>query len=482
MAVSWNFVKHWTFLFKKIRKYTWYTAFYLRNYKTYYFAVWVYRELSLNGEPGTTVPLGVVETFSLKRKSYQESLDAAAHADNHSLNPSMYEQKAKKPAFEPLPSSDIRTKFASIFLAAYNDFDKDEFSLLLQQHCVPELIMSVESVGLKKFNPKGAKFFELRGQETVVSFWDCLCQSTPDHIFKIYNTKVKVLANDYTSIVCGFTFSGTRVFKVSGLDDNCNKRVIYSMERSSSVIVGTTGKYTSNNSSLLRTVLNNSAAAGILPHDGVGTITDSASPAGEGGACLAGFLGPGNISMYGAYSLGGLGGVDGAGGTVQTAGHSHSHGHSHIQSQSYANSPSCSTRSCSPATSHSGTQSSAVFPALNCAAGAGGGTIAAGKDAGTAAASIAAAAAGLPHMQVSMYPAPHRVIASVVPDAYQGTISDTDVPQEDLVNVPRHVPSSLRISGNSDAPSERTAIGTLTYYVNPSKKIYKIYFAHSLRA
>jgi len=135
--------------------------------------------------------------------------------------------KKSKKAVDML-KNDVRSKYATIFAEAFNNFDKIEFKEILKQYCELDLFVIYELIGL---NPLGSpKYIEVRGLDTVVSFWDSLFTTIPDSVFNVHSTKYKVLPNDYTSIVCAFSFRGTKVYNMAGVENNTAKNVMITQD------------------------------------------------------------------------------------------------------------------------------------------------------------------------------------------------------------------------------------------------------------
>lgn len=126
--------------------------------------------------------------------------------------------------------NDIRRKYPTIFSEAFNNFDRFEFGEILKLYCEDDLLAIYEFVG---HNPFGSpRYMEVRGRETVVTFWDSLFTTIPDSVFNVHSTKYKVLPNDYTSITCAFSFRGTKVYNIAGVENNTSKNVVITAEKS----------------------------------------------------------------------------------------------------------------------------------------------------------------------------------------------------------------------------------------------------------
>jgi hypothetical protein len=123
-------------------------------------------------------------------------------------------------------SSDIRRRFVSMFANMLNNFDKDGFAALIAAHCVEDLVVISEHVGPN--NPNGPNYIEIRGQPSVVSFWDAMFRAIPDGIFRFHSTKLKILASDYSCVVGGWTFEGTKMFTIQSLEEHVQQRVLLS--------------------------------------------------------------------------------------------------------------------------------------------------------------------------------------------------------------------------------------------------------------
>jgi hypothetical protein len=130
-----------------------------------------------------------------------------------------------------LSDDDIRTKYARIFCEIFNDFERESFSAIVQNYCEPELLVIYEFVGDNPYG--GPSYIEVRGLDTVVMFWDNVLKTIPDALFVIHATKYKVLPNGFTSIVCSFTFKGTKVYTMPGLEVHNDEKVIVSIDKMS---------------------------------------------------------------------------------------------------------------------------------------------------------------------------------------------------------------------------------------------------------
>jgi len=127
--------------------------------------------------------------------------------------------------------SDIRARYPEIFSQIFNNYDKLSFSRIMNNYCEDDLLVIYEYVG--GINPYGPSYLEVRGLEAVVVFWDSLLSSIPDSLFEVFTTKFKVLPNDFTSIVCTFSFKGTKMYEISGVDENSERSVVVSFEKMS---------------------------------------------------------------------------------------------------------------------------------------------------------------------------------------------------------------------------------------------------------
>jgi hypothetical protein len=130
-----------------------------------------------------------------------------------------------------LSDDDIRTKYARIFCEIFNDFERESFSAIVRNYCEPDLLVIYEFVGDNPYG--GPSYIEVRGLDTVVLFWDSVLKTIPDALFVIHATKYKVLPNSYISIVCSFTFRGTKVYMIPGLEVHVDEKVIVSIEKMS---------------------------------------------------------------------------------------------------------------------------------------------------------------------------------------------------------------------------------------------------------
>jgi hypothetical protein len=128
-----------------------------------------------------------------------------------------------------IPDHDIRTKFPDIFCTAFNNYDREKYAHIIKNYCEEELLVIYDYVGFNPYN--WPKYLEVRGRDTVVVFWDTLLTSYPDSIFQIHATKYKVLPNDFTAVVCSFSFKGTKIYNMTGVDNNFDESVVVSFEK-----------------------------------------------------------------------------------------------------------------------------------------------------------------------------------------------------------------------------------------------------------
>lgn len=129
-----------------------------------------------------------------------------------------------------LSSNDIRTKYAEMFVNVMNDFDREAFVGMEKKYCVEDLLVIYEMVGLNPYG--GPSYIEVRGVSAVAHFWENVLSTIPDALFVIHNTKYKVLPNDFMSIVCSFTFQGTKVYRMPGIEQYGNdEKVVVSMQQ-----------------------------------------------------------------------------------------------------------------------------------------------------------------------------------------------------------------------------------------------------------
>lgn len=157
-----------------------------------------------------------------------DSMEVECHAQPKVLPKPMSNKKFTK---KLLTDRDIRTRFANMFSSAFNNFDKDYFVQILRNYCEEDLLVIYEYVGVNPYN--SPNYIEVRGFETVAVFWDGLLTTIPDSLFEIHSTKYKILPNDFTSIVCTFSFGGTKVYGLKGIDGTANRNVIVSCDRAS---------------------------------------------------------------------------------------------------------------------------------------------------------------------------------------------------------------------------------------------------------
>ena len=115
-----------------------------------------------------------------------------------------------------IPEDDIRRRIAPIFADAFNKCDKSIFEDLLNKYATQDCMIVYRYVGNE--NPYGSSYVEAMGREAIAALWDTLFCSIPDSIFELHETKIRILATDFSSISCKFVFTGTKLFHISGDD------------------------------------------------------------------------------------------------------------------------------------------------------------------------------------------------------------------------------------------------------------------------
>mmetsp|Transcript_92251 Transcript_92251/g.180731 ORF Transcript_92251/g.180731 Transcript_92251/m.180731 type:complete len:343 (+) Transcript_92251:128-1156(+) len=139
-----------------------------------------------------------------------------------------------------LDASDVRTKYIEIFADMLNNFEKSTFPTLAGKYCTNDLIVIWEVVGE---NPYGhPSYMEVRGVETFSKFWENVTHMVPDALFRIHSTKYKVLPNNYISIVSGYTFAGTKMYGMRGIEMH-DEKVVISMGKPDVINDGTSSKF-----------------------------------------------------------------------------------------------------------------------------------------------------------------------------------------------------------------------------------------------
>ncbi|KAJ1432669.1 hypothetical protein B484DRAFT_447691 [Ochromonadaceae sp. CCMP2298] len=149
-------------------------------------------------------------------------------------------QPGKKPKFISLSSDsqaeggdgggievtkdDVRAQCSRIFSTAFNNFDKIDFAKLLDHHCQKDCIIVYEYVG--KVSPHGPKYIEIRGLDAILVFYDSMFSAIPDSLFTVHSTRLKVLQNGYSSIVSTFLFVGTKIYGLTQLNHDADKKIV----------------------------------------------------------------------------------------------------------------------------------------------------------------------------------------------------------------------------------------------------------------
>mmetsp|Transcript_17302 Transcript_17302/g.29272 ORF Transcript_17302/g.29272 Transcript_17302/m.29272 type:complete len:207 (+) Transcript_17302:381-1001(+) len=116
---------------------------------------------------------------------------------------------------------DIRIQYPSLFSDIFNNFDKVVFSRLLRDCCEEDCVVLYEYIG--RSNPYGPMHVEVRQLDAILAFWDGMLSAIPDSMFTIHGTRMKILPNKFSSVVCNFTFTGTKVYAMAGMDQNAHK-------------------------------------------------------------------------------------------------------------------------------------------------------------------------------------------------------------------------------------------------------------------
>jgi hypothetical protein len=126
--------------------------------------------------------------------------------------------------------NDTFGKFPLMFCNAYNNFDKMDFERLLQTHCVRNISLAVVA-HTPLVNSDAPQYFEVRGQQTILEFWDNVFIVTPDYTFSTSNVRAAAMSSGANLVVCDYTYSGTKLYRINGLDDNNDlKGVIFTTE------------------------------------------------------------------------------------------------------------------------------------------------------------------------------------------------------------------------------------------------------------
>lgn len=61
---------------------------------------------------------------------------------------------------------------------------------------------------LDSSNPPASLNMQIFGIDAVAIFWGTLFNAIPDSLFVVHESKLRVLPNGFTALVCKFTFTG----------------------------------------------------------------------------------------------------------------------------------------------------------------------------------------------------------------------------------------------------------------------------------
>lgn len=61
-------------------------------------------------------------------------------------------------------------------------------------------------------------------------FYDAFIKSTPDCTFELHSSMIRVFSDGSSSVICKYTLNATKVFALSGLEENGNQKVVLSLD------------------------------------------------------------------------------------------------------------------------------------------------------------------------------------------------------------------------------------------------------------
>jgi hypothetical protein len=142
-------------------------------------------------------------------------------------------------SFGSLLTSDIRMQYLSIFSEAFNNYERHSFSMAMQAHCEPDLVIIFDCTAGGGTSYPGPAYLEFRGQDTVLSFLDSLFTSVPDAVCNASQTYKSELPDGCAITETKCSFRGTKICKINGIDNNKNASAVFSTHPVTAAVVAT---------------------------------------------------------------------------------------------------------------------------------------------------------------------------------------------------------------------------------------------------
>ena len=118
---------------------------------------------------------------------------------------------------------DPRRDYISIFTRAFNTYDMDILEHCVKKYCTPDCVCSYNYVGVRF--PYGCENIHVMGIEAMLKFWEALCISQPDGIFRTEEHKFRTLSNGSCVCISKYIYHCTKIFWKS--TDEFHKSIIF---------------------------------------------------------------------------------------------------------------------------------------------------------------------------------------------------------------------------------------------------------------
>lgn len=148
--------------------------------------------------------------------------------DNNSTH-SYQPIKKLKICHEIIPKEDIRREFINLFMTTLNSYNKSYLQRLLTCFCLPNVIMAYKKLIIKDSLFVPAFYVEIINQYTIKHLWEMIWLGFPDGLFEIQESKINLLSNGFTSIICRYVYIGTQTTDFNHQEEK-KETVIYSVK------------------------------------------------------------------------------------------------------------------------------------------------------------------------------------------------------------------------------------------------------------
>ena len=82
----------------------------------------------------------------------------------------------------------------------------------------------------------------MHGRDSLISVYAMFIKSMPDMCLELHSSTIRVYSNNTSTVICRYTFSGTKVFSIEGLEKNGNQRVVVSTSNKNDELSSKLGK------------------------------------------------------------------------------------------------------------------------------------------------------------------------------------------------------------------------------------------------